>query len=200
MARKVITIVIILVAVGVALVGYYLLTKRGGPTGINYKTYTNESYSFKFDYPADWNFMSRGLVGASMDSYFYAAASENTTEGGGIVMYVYNRAVYENLFENRHGISLDNLTSYISSLENRFENNENFVLIGKPTEIAIDNNHGVRYSLTALKLALIALRCQVEQVGKDNYFYDFETIASEKNYSTYEPMFQHVIDSFTLLD
>jgi len=183
------------VAVGVALVGYYLLTKRRGPTVVNYKTYTDEKYSFKFDYPENWDFGTRGAVNTSMASYFTAYANENITE---CVVYVYDRNVYENFFENRFAISLDNIAGLISRLENF--NNENFVLIGKPTEIVINHYHGVRYSFITSKLAPFAVRCQAEQIANDNYFYDFETVVPDENYSTYEPILEHVIDSFTLLD
>jgi len=191
--RKIVPIAIVTVAVSVACVGYYLLT-RGGPKEVEFKTYTNENYSFKFDYPANWDFIEPPGFGAPMVAYF--TARENTGGEGFIALCVFDKTGAE----NQLGISLDNLTSFISSLENRFENNENFVLRGKPTKIAIDNHYGVRYSVAAMKLTPVVIRFQLELVVKDNYFYYFEMMASEENYFTYEPIFEHVIDSFSFLD
>ena len=192
--KKIVTIAVVMVAVSVAFAGYYLLTRRG----VEFKTFRNESYSFKFDYPAGWYFREWAI---QYDGEFVATenAIENTypyhidwkTIGGVIGLTVYDKTVLEDQF----GMSLDNLTGYISSLEN----NGYFVLTGKPTEIVIDDHSGVRFSATET-VENIPIRFQAELVVKDNYFYNFVMGSSEENYSTYEPIFEHVIDSFSFLD
>jgi hypothetical protein len=182
--RVVIPIAIVLVAVGVALVGYYLLTKQGG----EFKTYTNEKYSYKFDYPANWGTDNFGWE--MFTAFDYHLASGPDLGMARITLDVDDNAEWQ------YGISLeDNLTGYISSIENDFGN----LLISKPIEVAIDNHHGVRWSYR-FSFDSLNLRSQVETVVKDGYLFWFEMGTREENYSTYEPIFQHVIDSFTFLD
>ncbi len=178
-----IAIMLIAVAVlGVACVGYYLVTREG-----EYETYINEDYSFKFDYPTDWIFQELGMTWVA-----YFGAVENTPEnelGGIITLAVYDRAIFEDQF----GVSLDNLADYVLS---SLENIENFVWISKPNEIVIDNISAIRYSL-ALTRENITLQFQSELVVKDNYLYEFTVGTEEEKYSGYKPVFEHVIDSFS---
>jgi len=187
-------VVLIIAVVVVAFAGYYLKTRRGG-TVVTYKTYTNENYSFKFDYPDNWDFSSRD-VGLSPPyvAFFYAGSSIGLT--GEIQLFVFDKASYENLVPG----DLDNLTSYVAGLENQFENNENYVLRSGPTVVAIDNHNGVGVSVTAKRPTSFDVRFQLETVVKDNYFYAFEIVAPEENYSSiYKPIFERVIGSFSLL-
>jgi len=194
----IVAVVLIIAAVVVASAGYYLMTRRGGPSGpvVTYKTYTNENYSFKFDYPENWDFISQDFgLSPPLVAYFDASASTGLT--GEILLYVFDKAGYENRFPG----DLDNLTSYVASLENQFENNENFVVRSPPTVVAIDNHNGVRLSATAVQPTSFDVRFQLETVVKDNYFYVFEIAAPEENYSSiYKPIFERVIGSFSLLD
>lgn len=184
--EKMAIVLIAVVALGVACAGYYLVT-RGEHPEIEYETYINEDYSFKFDYPTDWIFQE-----LSMTWVAYFGAVENTLEnemGGIITLAVYNRFI----FEDQLGVSLDNLTDYILS---SFENIENFKWISRPTEIAIDNASAIRYSM-ALTTENITLQFQAELVVKDNYLYEFTVGTEEEKYSDYKPVFEHVIDSFS---
>jgi hypothetical protein len=191
MAMKVIPIVIVIVAVSVAFVGYYLLTKQGVPTVVIYKTYTNENYSIKFDYPANWYYQEFSLSGTASFGAF-----DNTRSEGAIVLEVYDNHVAENLF----GVPLDNVINYILSLENRwYENNENYKVIKKPTKIAIGNLYGVSWSATRTS-GNIVLRFQTEVFVKDNYLYEFVVGCLTQDYSNYERIFENAIDSFSFLD
>ncbi|KUO39612.1 MAG: hypothetical protein AVW06_03490 [Hadesarchaea archaeon DG-33-1] len=180
---KIAIMLIAVVVLGFACVDYYLVTREE-----EYETYINEDYSFKFDYPTDWIFEE---LGTQWVAYF--GAVENTPEdelGGIITLAVYDRAIFENQF----GVSLDNLADYVLS---SLENIENFVWISKPTEIVIDNVSAIRYSV-ALTRENITLQFQSELVVKDNYLYEFTTGTEEEKYSDYRPVFEHVIDSFSL--
>jgi len=190
----IVAVVLIIAAVVVASAGYYLMTRRGGPV-VTYKTYTNENYSIRFDYPENWDFSSQDFgLPPPFVAYFDAGSSTGLT--GEILLYVFDKAGYE----NRYAVSLDNLTSYVASLENQFENNENFVVRSPPTVVAIDNHNGVRLSATAVQSTSFDVRFQLETVVKDNYFYAFEIVAPEENYSSiYRPIFERVIGSFSLL-
>jgi hypothetical protein len=193
-ASSTIVIAVVVAISAVAIGGYVLLTRRG----MEFKTFTNEHYSFKFDYPTGWHLMESVIP---YDAQFLATENtpENTypytidwkTIGGVIRLVVFDKNIYENQF----GVSLDNLTSYVSSLENRFKN-ENFVLRGKPIEISISNHSGVRYQMiwTAENVFLQGLG---ELIVKDNFFYTFTMGSLEENYSVYEPIFEHVIDTFS---
>lgn len=201
---SILVIAIVIVIAVAAIGGYYLVTRGGqGGTKVVYKTYTNENYSFKFDYPENWGFNPEdfALIRPPMVAYFGAGPLVAYSGAGGITvttrelsLSVFDKAGYE----NRYAVSLDNLTSYLASLENQFENNnENFVVRSGPTVVAIDNHNGVR--LSAVQSTSIAVRIQFETVVKDNYFYAFEIVAPEENYSIDKPMFEHLIDSFSLL-
>jgi hypothetical protein len=182
-ARKVIpiAIVIVVVAVVASIVGYYLLTRQEA----GFKTYTNENYSYKLDYPANWATLeNNGVFAAYRPDIILIFGTELT-----IHLNVYDKSVAEGL-----GIPSDNLDGYIQSIEDRSKNSS-ISLIGKPIEIVIDNHHGVRYSLRDYSTQRL-----VEQVVRDNYFYWLDLVAPIENYSTYEPIFQHVIDSFSFLD
>jgi hypothetical protein len=187
--------ILIITAVAVASAGYYMMNRRGGPAAVQYKTYTNENYSIKFDYPENWDFSSQdsGLP-APYIAYFDAGSSTGLT--GEIQLYVFDKAGYENLVPG----DLDNLTSYVARLENQFENDENLVVRSGPTVIAIDSHNGVRVMATALQPTFDNVRFELETVVKDNYFYAFEIVAPEENYSSvYVPIFERVIGSFSLL-
>jgi hypothetical protein len=187
-------VVLIIAAVVVASAGYYLMNRRGG-SAVTYKTYTNENYSIKFDYPDNWDFSSQD-VGLSPPYVAFFDAGSSTGLTGEIQLFVFDKASYENLVPG----NLDNLTSYVAGLENQFENNENYVLRSGPTVVAIDNHNGVRLSATALQSTSFDVRFELETVVKDNYFYVFEIVAPEENYSsTYRPIFERVIGSFSLL-
>jgi len=112
--KKIVTIAVVMVAVSVTFAGYYLLT-RGGPKEVEFKIYTNENYSFKFDYPDNWNFSAYYLgLPQPVVAKFFA----NPAEDAIISLTIFDKNSYENHF----GVSLDNLASYVSSQENRFEN------------------------------------------------------------------------------
>jgi hypothetical protein len=190
-------VILIIAAVAVASTGYYLMNRSGGPAAVQFKTYTNENYSIKFDYPENWDFSSQdsGLTPPYV-AYFDAGSSTGLT--GEIQLYVFDKAGYENLVPG----DLDNLTSYVSGLENQFENDETLVLRSGPTVVAIDSYNGVRVMATALQSSLQSenVRFELETVVKDNYFYAFEIAAPEENYaSIYMPIFDRVIGSFSLI-
>jgi hypothetical protein len=187
-------VVLIIAAVVVVSAGYYLMNRRGGPAAVQYKTYTNENYSFKFDYPENWDFTSQDF-GLSPPYVAYFDAGSSTGLTGEVQLFIFDKAGYENLVPG----DLDNLTSYVAGLENQFENNENYVLRSGPTVVAIDNHNGVRLMATALQ-STENVRFELETVVKDNYFYAFEMAAPEENYSSvYMPIFERVIGSFSLL-
>ena len=184
---KIAIMLIAVLVLGIACVGYCLVTREGEHPGIEYETYINEDYSFKFDYPTDWIFEELGTLWVA-----YFGVVENTPEneiGGIITLVAYDRAIFENQF----GVSLDNLTDYVLS---SFENIENFMWISKPTEIVIDNVSAIRYSV-ALTRENITLQFQAELVVKDNYLYEFTVGTEEEKYSDYKPIFERVIDSFS---
>jgi hypothetical protein len=186
--RIVIPLAIALVVVGIALIGFYLLTEYGGPQGGEFKTHTNEKYSYKFDYPAGWGTDNYGLE-------IFLAFDYNQENGPDLRMAQIKLEVDDNA-EWQFGISLeDNLSGYISGIENEYEN----ALIGKPTEVIIDNHIGIKWSYR-YSLYSLNFRNQVEVVVKENYMYWLEMGTLEENYPYYEPIFQHVIDSFTFLD
>jgi hypothetical protein len=83
-------------------------------------------------------------------------------------------------------------------LENHYEN-ENIVLISEPTEISVGKHAGFRLSAGSI-IDNIATRAQVEVVVKDNNFYTLLVGSSEENYSNYKTVFEHVVNSFSLLD
>jgi hypothetical protein len=193
--------VLIIAAVAVASAGYYLMNRRSVPV-VTYKTYTDDNYSIRFDYPDNWAFTSLGLAdlqmeGLSPPAVAYFEADGSTGLQGEILLYIFNKADYENLVPG----DLDNLTSYIAGLDNQFENNENYVVRSPPTVVAVDNHNGVRLMVTAPQSASENVRFELETVVKDNYFYGFEIVAPDDNYSSvYMPVFDHVIGSFSLLD
>jgi hypothetical protein len=191
----IVSVVLIVAAVAVASAGYYLMTRRGGPAAVQYKTYTNENYSIRFDYPENWDFFSQD-IGLSPPYIAYFDAGSSTGLTGEIQLFVFDKAGYENQFPG----DLDNLASYVAGLENQFENNENLVVRSPPTVVAIDNHNGVRLSATAVNSTSFDVRFELETVVKDNYFYAFEIAAPEENYSSiYKPIFERVIGSFSLL-
>jgi hypothetical protein len=187
--------IIIVVAAAAVMSSYVLLTRRG----IEFKTFTNEHYSFKFDYPVGWHFNEWVIP---VDAQF--AATENAMENtypyhidwkkGVIELTVFDKNIYENYF----GIPLDNLSSYLSILENHYAN-ENIVLISGPTEISVGKHAGFRLSAGST-IDNIATRAQVEVVVKDNNFYTLLVGSSEENYSNYKSVFEHVVNSFSLLN
>jgi hypothetical protein len=195
----IVAVVLIIVAAAVASAGYYLMNRRGGPAAVAYKTYTNENYSIKFDYPENWAFTSLDLAelqmyGLSPPMVAYFDAGSNTGLTGEVQLRVFDKVGYENLVPG----DLDNLTSYVASLENQLENNENLVLRSGPTVVTVDSHNGVRVMATALQTDNV--RFELETVVKDNYFYAFEIAAPEENYSSvYTPIFDRVIGSFSLL-
>lgn len=184
---KMAIMLIAVVVLGVACVGYYLVTREGEHPEIEYETYINEDYSFKFDYPTDWIFDELGMPWVA-----YFGAVENTPEnemGGIITLAVYDRAIFEDQF----GVFLDNLTDYVLS---SFENVENFTWISKPTEIVIDNVSAIRYS-AVLTRENITLQFLAELAVNDNYLYEFTVGTEEEKYSDYIPVFEHVSESFS---
>jgi hypothetical protein len=170
------------------------MNRRGGSV-VTYKTYTNENYSIKFDYPDNWNFTSQDFgLPPPLIAFFDAAGNTGLT--GEIALYVFDKAGYENRFPG----DLDNLTSYVAGLDNQFDNNENYVVRSPPAVVAIDNHNGVGLMVTARQPTSFDVRFQLETVVKDNYFYAFEIVAPEENYSSvYKPIFERVIGSFSLL-
>jgi hypothetical protein len=160
-----------------------------------YNTYTNEKYSFRFDYPKNWDFYAEDIgLPPPYVAYFDAGSSTGLT--GEIGLYIFDKVGYENLYN----VPLENLTAYIASLEKQFENNENFVVRSPPTVVSVDNHNGVRLMATFLQLSY-NVRLELETVVKDNYFYAFEITAPEENYSAiYRPIFERVVGSFSLLD
>jgi hypothetical protein len=179
--KKIVLIAAVIVAVSGAFVGFYVLTGQGELPAVNYTTYTNENYGFKFDYPANWNFKE-------FEGWVFSTWENNGSGNIGLSIEFL-------------GVPIDN--SYISWLmsmsENMLENNENLTIINKPTKIAIDNHYG----WTFLAIDNMQLRNQLVfqeyYIAKDDSLYHFE-MTCEKNYLTYEPIFQHVIDSFSFLD
>jgi hypothetical protein len=193
-SKKVILIaIVIVVAVSVASIGY--LIERGGssePLVVEYKTYTNENYSFKFDYPANWYYQEFSPTTGTA----WFGAFDNSQSGASIMLEVYDNNVAENVF----GIPLDNVVNYILSFQNRwYENNENYKLIKKPSDIIIGNVHGVSWSATRTSGNTI-LQFQIGIIVKDNYMYEFVVGSLAGAYSRYERIFENVIDSFSFLD
>lgn len=175
-ARGIIPISIAAAVLVIAIVGYYFLTSEVG-----YETYVNENYSFKFDYPADWVFSEYGYVFGAM---------ENTPENvsGGYVMLL--------VLSLEADSTLDNV---YNSLVSHAENNENFTIISGPAEITIDNTPAFRFSATTSTEDITIQTVGVYSV-RDNFLYSFSGGVREENYSDYEPIFEHVIDSFSFLE
>jgi hypothetical protein len=183
----------IVVIAAVVAVWAYLETRGtdGESQKVEFNTYTNENYSIKFDYPANWYYQEFSLSGTASFGAF-----DNTKSEAAIVLEVYDNNVAENLF----GVHLDNVINYILSLENRYyENNENYKLIKNPTKIAIDNLYGVSWSATRTSGNTI-LRFQTEVFVKDNNLYEFVVGCLTQYYSNYERIFENAIDSFSFLD
>ncbi|MEA1904560.1 MAG: PsbP-related protein [Candidatus Hadarchaeota archaeon] len=175
-ARGIIPISIAAAVLIIAIVGYYLLTSK-----VEYETYANENYSFKFDYPADWVFSEYGYVFGAM---------ENTPENvsGGYVMLLVLPLEADSTLDNVR----DALTSHA-------ENDENFTIIGGPADIIIDNIPAFRFS-AATSAENITTRTVGVYSVRDNFLYSFSGRVREENYSDYEPIFEHVIDSFSFLE
>lgn len=196
--RKTLSIAIIIVLLGVACVGYYFLTGEEELPTIEYETYVNENYSFKFDYPADWIFREMRLPWASSFN-----VRENTPENeeliwltGSIELTVWEKAFLENIWENL-GVSPENA---FSSLISHIENIEN--LVSGPTIITIDNILAVRYSaITTPPEYVVERRDTVRYESltalRDNYLYSLVSSCKEEEYPDYESIFEHVINSFS---
>jgi predicted transcriptional regulator len=159
----------------IAIVGYYSLTSEE-----EYETYVNENYSFKFDYPADWVFWGYGYVFGAM---------ENTSDdmGGGYVMLL--------VLPLEADSTLDNVRD---ALVSHAENDENFTIISGPTDIAIDSTPAFRFSATTSTEDITIQTVGVYSI-RDNFLYSFSGGVREENYSDYEQIFEHVIDSFSFL-
>lgn len=195
-ATPAVVIIAVFVLIVAAAVVALAVMRRGSSSGpvVTYKTYTNENYSIRFDYPENWGFSSQD-VGLPPPYVAFFDAGSSTGLPGEIQLYVFDKAGYENLVPG----DLDNLTAYVAGLENQFENNENIVVRSPPTVVAIDSHNGVRLLFTAMQ-PTDNVRVQLETVVKDNYFYAFEIAAPEENYSSvYKPIFERVIGSFSLL-
>lgn len=198
--RKTLSIAIIIVLLGVACVGYYFLTGEEELPTIEYETYVNENYSFKFDYPVDWIFREMRLPWAS-SFIVIEKTPENEepiwlTEGGHIELTIWGKAFLENIWEN-FGVFPENT---FSSLMSHIKNIEN--LVGDPTITTIDNILAIRYSaiITLPKGIVIrsdTLRYESLIALKDNYLYSLVATCKGEEYSDYELIFEHVIDSFS---
>jgi hypothetical protein len=190
--------IIILVAVGVAFLGYNLLAGRGGPSGgpkdenkeVGFKTYTNENYSFKFDYPDNWNFRElRQWSAQGFNAPFVSekildafVVSENIMENNWwrIGLIVYSKTMIENQYGEN---SLDNLVSWLSRWG-----------ITTYIEYTKDNCPAVNYAGVTP-----STQFRGTLAVKDNHLYQLTVETPEENYSISEPIFQHVIHSFYIL-
>ena len=177
MKGKIALIAIAVVALIVAFVGYFLTSEE---REVEYKTYINENYSFKFDYPVEWIFEGWSLSRMDSDiSNFLVTENVSDKIGGAISLEVMETDVF-----------LENF------LENFILWSGEFTLTTGPTEIVIDGVHAVKYLLKSTS------RIQLEFISakKDGYLYIFQFLAHEEKYDDYEPIFEHVIDSFSFLE
>jgi hypothetical protein len=197
--------IIVLVAVGVAFLGYHLLAGRGGanggakenvpiengePKGVEFKTYTNENYSFKFDYPDNWDFTelrqwsSQGFNAPFVSENILDAfvVSENILENNWwrIGLIVYSKTVIASQYGEN---SLDNLVSWLSRWG-----------ITTYIEYTKDNYPAVNYAGVTP-----STQFRGTLAVKDNRLYQLTVETPEENYSISEPIFQHVIHSFYIL-
>lgn len=184
--RKIKLITVLIVAVGIACVGYYLLTSEGEPSEIEFKTYINENYSFKFDYPVDWILEEWSLpwVGSPI-SQFLVRENVSENERGGFI----------NLIVKETDISLEDLLeNFIIWVEG-----ENFTVISGPSNIAIDGVLAVKYLIKSIPIGNTRIQIKLMYIfaKKDNYLYTFQLLAKEEKYHDYEPIFEHMIDSFS---
>ncbi len=180
LGRKIAPISIAVVVLIIAIVGYYFLTNEE-VSEVEYETYVNENYSFKFDYPADWVFSEFGYVFGAM---------ENTPENvsGGYVMLLAVPLEADSTLDNTY-----------NALMSHAENDENFTIISGPTDITIDNTPAFRFLATTSGENIPTQTEGVFSV-RDNYLYSFIMGTEEEKYSDYKQIFEHVIDSFSFLE
>ncbi|MEA1904591.1 MAG: PsbP-related protein, partial [Candidatus Hadarchaeota archaeon] len=139
--KEIAIISVAVVVLGVACTGYYLLTsEETPPEEVEYETYTNENFSFKFDYPSDWIFREQELPWGM--SYFDARENIPENEIGG----AFSLTMMEpGSWENEIGPSLDNIRSKITS---QIENNENYIMLSGPTDTAIGDTIAFKCSVS----------------------------------------------------
>ena len=175
MRREIALIAIAAVALSVAFVGYYFLTR------VEYKTYVNENYSFKFDYPADW-----GL---------HEEKKDMTLEGRHWVLDVSALSPRPPLEEHipYYGGSLTvSVIETDESLDNIRGTLEN------TTDILIDGIPAFRQSAEGQIGPDIHLKIDAIVAIKDNFLYSFWMGAQIEKYSDYEQIFKHMLDSFSI--
>jgi hypothetical protein len=189
-------VIIVIVAVGFAFLGYYFW--RGGSSGgpkdenkeVGFKTYTNENYSFKFDYPDNWDFRElRQWSAQGFNAPFVSenildafVGSENIMENNWwrIGLIVYSKTMIENQYGEN---SLDNLVSWLSRWG-----------ITTYIEYTKDNYPAVNYAGVTP-----STQFRGTLAVKDNNLYQLTVETPEENYSISEPIFQHLIHGFYIL-
>jgi hypothetical protein len=190
--REIAIISIAVAVLGVACAGYYLLTsEERPPEEVEYETYINENYSFEFDYPANWIFREQKNPWFGI-SYFDAVENVPENEIGG----AFSLAVMEpGSWENEIGPSLDNVRSEITS---QIENNENYIMLSGPTDTVIGNTIAFKCSVSIFDpTENTTIQVGLTYAAKDNYLYNLSTFSKKEDYSDYEPIFEHVIGSFS---
>ena len=188
MRRELALIAIAVVALSVAFMGYYFVTTE--EREVEYKTYINENYPFKFDYPVDWIFEEWSLpwVGSPI-SQFMARENVPEKETGGVI--------YLSVVET--DIPLENFLYNSTSWS---IGGENFTVVSGPSNIVIDGVLAVKYLIKSIPIenTLIPIELMYIIAKKNNYLYRFQLLAKEEKFHDYEPIFEHVIDSFSFLE
>ncbi len=173
MRRKIAIISIAAIALIIAFVGFYFLT--GDERGVKYKTYVNENYHFKFDYPAKWDIgVLEDNVSIDFDPAYENAIVPSPLSPAKLIVIV----------------RWDRICLSVS---------ENINLVDVQTNISIDNVPAEKHVLEKYsKWADSLIRAGTLVAVRDNHAYKFEVIIAEKEYP--ELIFEHVVDSFSWIE
>ena len=184
---SIVVIAIAVVALSIAFIGYYFVTTE--EREVEYKTYINENYSFKFDYPTDWIFEEWSLPWVdSPISQFLVRENVPEKEMGGVI--------YLRVVESDIPLPLEN---FLENFISWSVGGENFTVVSGPTIIVIDSVLTVKYLVKSTSIENTRIQIELISTQKDNYLYTFQLLAKEEKYHDYEPIFEHVIDSFSFL-
>lgn len=176
-------IAIAAVALSIAFVGYCFLTDE--EKEVEYETYINENYSFKFDYPADWILHERDSSRLAGKTVFNVNFNELPLEAYPRIGIIKGSVVEtdESLDDIRSLYPSENITDILIDGIPAFKFSFGGALI--PYE---NNSHTYLMVKGGYMFAI-----------KGNCRYALEVMAPKEKYSDYEQIFKHVINSFSFL-